>query len=69
MPFGILDKLGGDAGDLTQAELLALVEISRAGQGQDEQDRGPGLPEAQAAIQSGGATAAQQPGFWRSRRH
>jgi hypothetical protein len=50
---GILEQLGGNVTDFPQAEFLALVQISRAGQGQHEQDRGPGPPQAQAAIQSG----------------
>jgi hypothetical protein len=45
-----------------QAEFLALVQVRRAGQGQHQQDRGPGPPQAQAAIQSRGGTAVQQPG-------
>ena len=58
----ILDLVPGNVGDLVQAEFLALVQVRRAWQGQHQQDRGPGPPQAQAAIQSRGGTAVQQPG-------
>ena len=46
----------------TRAGRVPRRTVRRAWQGQHQQDRGPGPPQAQAAIQSRGGTAVQQPG-------
>ena len=56
---GSCATVGGRSRDLVQAELLALVEVGRAGQREHQQGGGPGPAEPELDVSAGRAVAEQ----------